>query len=138
MTTTKITKRERFESIKALCEYVGSVEGFDIDGIVEFCDKEMATLANRAEKAKERAAEKRAQGDELQVAVLNALTDEFATRADVFERVMAMEGVDPETTIAKVGYRLTALVNAGKATKGEASVVGEDGKTKKLAAYALA
>lgn len=133
MTTTKITKRERFESIKALCEYVGSIEGFDIDGIVEFCDKEMATLANRAEKAKERAAEKRAQGDELQVAVLNALTDEFATRDEITARI---EGED--VTVAKVGYRLTQLVKNGQAEKGEANVPNDEGKTRKVSVYKLA
>lgn len=133
MTTVKITKRERYESIKALVEAVGAVEGIDTDGIVAFCDKEIAALATRAEKAKERAAEKRAEGDELQAAVLAALTDEPATRQDVFERI---EGED--VTLAKVGYRLTALTKAGLAVKSEVVVEGEDGKSKKLAAYALA
>lgn len=133
MTTVKVTKRERYESIKALIEAVGAVEGIDTDGIVAFCDKEIATLDTRAEKAKERAAEKRAEGDELQAAVLAALTDEPASRQEVTDRI---EGED--VTLAKVGYRLTALVKQGLAVKEEIAVTGEDGKSKKVAAYRLA
>lgn len=133
MTTVKVTKRERYESIKALVEAVGAVEGIDTDGIVAFCDKEIATLDTRAEKAKERAAEKRAEGDELQAAVLAALTDEPASRQEVTDRI---EGED--VTLAKVGYRLTALVKQGLAVKEEIAVTGEDGKSKKIAAYRLA
>lgn len=133
MTTVKVTKRERYESIKALVEAVGAVEGIDTDGIVAFCDKEIATLDTRAEKAKERAAEKRAEGDELQAAVLAALTDEPASRQEVTDRI---EGED--VTLAKVGYRLTALVKQGLAVKEEIAITGEDGKSKKIAAYRLA
>ena len=129
----KITKKERFESIKALCAACGDVEGIDVDGIVEFCDKEIEALTTRASKAKERAAAKRAEGDELQAVVLAALTDEPATREEVTERI---EGDD--VSVAKVGYRLTALVSAGKAIKEEVTVEGEDGKTKRKAAYRLA
>lgn len=132
MTTVKVTKRERYESIKALVETVGAVEGIDTDGIVAFCDKEIATLDTRAEKAKERAAEKRAEGDELQAAVLAALTDELASRQEITDRI---EGED--VTLAKVGYRLTALVKQGLAVKEEIAVTGEDGKSKKVAAYRL-
>ena len=132
MTTVKVTKRERYESIKALVEAVGAVEGIDTDGIVAFCDKEIATLDTRAEKAKERAAEKRAEGDELQAAVLAALTDEPASRQEVTDRI---EGED--VTLAKVGYRLTALVKQGLAVKEEIAVTGEDGKSKKIAGYRL-
>ena len=132
MTTVKVTKRERYESIKALVEAVGAVEGIDTDGIVAFCDKEIATLDTRAEKAKERAAEKRAEGDELQAAVLAALTDEPASRQEVTDRI---EGED--VTLAKVGYRLTALVKQGLAVKEEIAVTGEDGKSKKVAGYRL-
>ena len=133
MTTVKVTKRERYESIKALVEAVGAVEGIDTDGIVAFCDKEIATLDTRAGKAKERAAATRAEGDELQAAVLAALTDEPASRQEVTDRI---EGED--VTLAKVGYRLTALVKQGFAVKEEIAVTGEDGKSKKVAAYRLA
>ena len=118
----------------ALCETVCAVEGFDMDGIVAFCQKEVDALAARAQKAKDRAAEKRAEGDELQAAVLKALTDELATRQEIADRV------DPsyEASVAKIGYRLTSLVKAGKAIKEEVTVAGEDGKNKRIAAYRLA
>lgn len=129
----KVTKRERYESIKALCEAVGEVDGFDMAGIMAFCDKEIATLGTRAEKAKERAAIKRAEGDELTERVFNVLTDEPSTRDDITERLG-----DADVSVAKVTYRLTTLVKAGRAVKTEASVTGADGKAKKVSVYALA
>ena len=55
------------------------------------------------------------------------------TRTEVFDRLG-----DPETSVAKVGYRLTALVAAGKAVKSEVVADGTDGKSHKYAAYSLA
>lgn len=131
MTTVKITKKDYYNAIIALAR--GEEVAVDVDSIVAFCEKEINALATRAEKAKERAAEKRAEGDELQAAVLAALTDEPATRQDVAARI---EGED--VTVAKVGYRLTQLVKAGHAVKEDLTVVGEDGKNKKVAGYRLA
>lgn len=131
--TVKITKKDRFASIKALCEAIGAMDGFDIAGIMEFCDKEVALLDARAEKSKERAAQKRAEGDELQAAVYAVLTDEPMTRDQVFEALG-----DTDASIAKVGFRLNALAEAGKANKVTVSVVNEAGKTSKKVAYSLA
>lgn len=131
--TSKITKRERYESIMALCDTLGTMDGFDLDGIMEFCQKEIDTLGARAEKAKERAAAKRAEGDELQAAVLAALTDEFATRDEITARI---EG--DEVTLGKVGYRLTQLVKNGDAIKDEMTVAGENGKNRRVTVYKLA
>lgn len=131
MTTVKITKKDYYNAIIALAR--GEEVAVDVDSIVAFCEKEINALATRAEKAKERAAEKRAEGDELQAAVLAALTDEPATRQDVTNRI---EGED--ISLAKVGYRLTTLVKQGLAVKEEIAVTGEDGKSKKMAAYRLA
>ena len=135
MSTVKITKRERYESIIELAKLAedNGFEGFDLEGISAFCQKEIVALDNRAEKARERAAAKRAEGDELQNAVFEALTDELATRQDIADR---LEGED--ISLAKVGYRLTSLVREGKAVKEEISVAGEDGKSKRVAAYKLA
>ena len=131
MNTPKITKKDYFHAIIALVN--GDACDIPGDDIVAFCDKEIAALDTRAAKAKERAAAKRAEGDDLQAAVLGVLTDEPMTRTEVFDALG-----DPDTSVAKVGYRLTALVAAGKAVKSEAVVTGEDGKSKKLAAYSLA
>ena len=122
---TKMTEREIYEGLKA-----GTL---DQETINAFCDKKIAALDHRNEKAKERAAAKREAGDELMEAVFEALTDEPQTRADVTARI---EG--DEITVSKVGYRLSALVKAGRAVKEEVSVEGEDGKSKKVAAYRLA
>ena len=129
----KITKRERYESIKALCDMVGDPKGIDVAGIVAFCDKEIETLDARAEKAKERAAIKRAEGDELLEIVYNALTDEFETRDAITERIG-----DENISVAKVTYRLTSLVKAGRAVKDETNVTEADGKNRRVSVYKLA
>ena len=132
--TVKTTKRDRFEEIKTLCELVGETDQVDVEGIVAFCDKEIETLDSRAEKARVRAAEKRAAGDELQTAVFEALTDEPATRDEIAARL------DPsfEASVAKVGFRLTALVKNGQAVKEETNITKEDGKTHRVNVYKLA
>ena len=134
--TVKITKRERFEALKAVVEMgaQNGFEGFDFDGLIAFCDKEIDTLDSRAEKARERAAEKRAAGDELQAAVLEVLTDEPATRDEITDRLDASLGA----TVAKVGFRLTSLVKNGQVIKEEANVVKEDGKNHRVNVYKLA
>lgn len=131
MNTPKITKKDYYNAIIAMAQ--GKNFTLDADKIVTFCEKEINTLTVRAEKAKARAAEKRAEGDELQAAVLAVLTDEPATRQEVTDR---LDGDD--ITLAKVGYRLTALTKTGFAVKEEIIVTDENGKTKKMAAYRLA
>lgn len=131
MDNVKITKRDKFEMIKTMCAYV-DVDGIDTDMIIDFCNAEIAAMDKRAMQSRERAAEKRA-ADTLIDAVYAALNDEFATRAEITERV----GGD-DVTVAKVGYRLTSLVKDGKAVKDEATVVGEDGKNKRVSVYKLA
>lgn len=129
----KVTKRERYEAIKTLCSMAENVGDLDIDGIIAFCDKEIETLDARAEKAKERAAIKRAEGDELMEIVYNALTDEFESRDTITARIN-----DENITAAKVTYRLTSLVREGRAVKDEATVAGADGKNRRISVYKLA
>ena len=70
MTTEKITKREMFEAIKGLAES-GALHMFDFnenisdEAVAEFCANEIDLLDKKTAKAKERAAAKRAEGDEL-------------------------------------------------------------------------
>lgn len=124
-----ITKREKFEAIKAMLE-TGACE-IDVDVLVEFCDKEIESLDTKAVKAKERAAAKKAEADTLLEAVAGALTDEFRTIADI------TADVDSEdATVSKVTYRLTKLTEAGRAEKTEISVAGANGgKARKVKAY---
>lgn len=121
MAETKITKIEMYGMIKEACA--------DNEQIVEFCDKEIAALEAKAEKAKLRAAAKKAEGDELRSVVASVLTSEPMIAEDV---LAAIEGVE-DLTKAKVIARLTQLVKAGEAVKSEVIVDG-----KKRMAYALA
>ena len=124
VTEKKITKRDRFEEIKTLL--AGNA------GIVEFCDNEIALLDGKADKAKARAAKKKADGDALQDEVAALLTGDFQTIDAI------MEGItDAEATKAKVQARLTKLVNAGVAIKDQVSVTVDGKKTKRMA-YSIA
>lgn len=121
----KITKKQSYEMLLDIV----SNSDVELKGeMVEFINKEIATIDARAEKAKERAAAKREAGDELREAVKSVLTDELQT-ADAI--LVQLDG--EELTKQKVIARLTQLVNAGVATKED--VKTEDNKTVK--AYKL-
>lgn len=121
----KMTKAMWFEEIKAV------VEASDYerkDDAIEFIDKQLELIASKAEKARERAAKTKAEGDELREAVRAVLTDEFQTIDDIVAQI-AEEGV----TKAKVTARLTQLVKAEMAEKDQ--VKADDGR--KVMAYRL-
>ena len=121
----KMTKAMWFEEIKAV------VEASDYerkDEAAEFIDKQLELIASKAEKARERAAKTKAEGDELREAVRAVLTDEFQTIDDIVAQV-AEEGV----TKAKVTARLTQLVKAEMAEKDQ--IKADDGR--KVMAYRL-
>ena len=125
----KITKREMYEAIIEMVN--GGEMKYDATEFVAFCENEIALLDKKAVKAKERAAVKRAEGDELTAAVEAVLSDEFEVIADIAARV---EGED--VTVAKVTYRLGQLVKAGKAEKTEMTLAGKEGqKARKVVAY---
>ena len=135
----KITKREMFEAIKGIAES-GALHMFDFNenisdkAVAEFCANEIALLDKKAEKAKERAATKRAEGDALTDAVRGALTGEFESIADIAARI---EGED--VTVSKVQYRLTQLVKAGEAEKEQITVPAtETTKARKIMGYRIA
>lgn len=125
----KITKREMYE---AIAEAMKSGQcKFDPDEVIKFCQNEITLLDKKAAKAKETAAKKRAEGDELTDAVRAALGDEFESIATITERI---QGED--VTVSKVTYRLTQLVKNGEAEKQEISVPGGEGqKARKIMGY---
>lgn len=135
----KITKREMFEAIKGLAES-GALHMADFNeaisdtAVAEFCEKEIALLDKKAAKAKENAAKKRAEGDELTDAVRAALsTETFEPIAEIAARI---EG--PDVTVSKVTYRLTQLVKNNEAEKQEIEVAGGEGqKKRKIQGYRL-
>ena len=128
----KITKREMFEAIIALA--TGGEMKYEAEAFVNFCENEISLLDKKAAKAKERAATKKAEGDELTEAVRAAMsTEEFEPIADIAARI---EGED--VTVAKVQYRLTQLVKNGEAEKEQITVSGGEGqKARKIMAYKL-
>jgi hypothetical protein len=111
----KMTKVQKFELIKELCA--------DNEIVVAFCEDEIAALNKKAEKAKVRAAEKRAAGDELYAAVLECVGTEPITA----EAVLALfENADGELTVAKVRARLSQGVQNGVLNKAPVKVDGKD------------
>ena len=114
----KVTKKEYYVMLKEVVEKSNSENK---DELVEFIEKQITLLDNKAAKAKERAAEKRAEGDELRALVEATLTDEYQTITDITEQID-----NEDVTKAKVTARLTQLVKDGLAVKEEAKT--EDGK----------
>lgn len=103
-----------------------------MDQLKAFAEKEIAHLDKKAAKAKETAAKKRAEADELQNAVEAALSDtDFEPIAVIAGRI---DGED--VTVSKVTYRLTQLVKNGAAEKQEIAVpTGDGNKTRKIMGY---
>lgn len=121
----KKTKAMQFAEIK---EVIAAVEVEGRDEMVAFLDEQIASLAAKAEKAKERAAARKAEGDELRAVVKSVLTDEAQTIDAI---VAQIEGED--VSKAKVTARLSQLVKTEEAVKEMVSVEG-----RKLTAYKLA
>lgn len=121
--TDKLTDRKIYTAIVE-----GTFEDLDVDTIVAWAQKKIDQLDHKAEKAKENAAKKKAEGDALTEAVLAAVTSEFETIADIAARI---EGED--VTASKIAYRLNAQAKAGKLEKGEMTLAGEKGKRKVVA-----
>lgn len=121
----KTTKRDYYEMLKEIVLNT-NVEG--ATELVEFIDKQVSLIDSKAEKAKARNAEKKANGDELREVVQNVLTDEFQTIDAIVSQI---EG--EEITKAKITARLTSLVKNGIAEKTDV----KDDEGRKLKAYKL-
>lgn len=108
----KMTKKEMYSLIAELCA--------DNADVVAFCENEVAKLDAKAAKARVRAAERKAAGDELYAAVVSVLTAEPQTREAVFAQ---LDGED--LTVAKIGARLSQAVKNGVAAKDTIKVEGK-------------
>jgi hypothetical protein len=125
----KITKREKFEMLKEIIRGDVNVEmTVEQAELIDFLDAQINAIDVKAEKAKARNAEKKANGDELRDVVQSILTDELQTIDAI---VAQIEG--EEITKAKITARLTSLVKNGIAEKED--VKDEEGR--KLKAYKL-
>lgn len=124
----KMTKVEMYTAIVTFATEQGR------EDLVEFANHEIELLQNRAAKAKERAAAKAAEPDEMMHAIQAVLTAEPQT---VDQIVAALDNA--EYTKGKVVARLTKLVNGGSVVKSEVKVEKtETAKAHKVSAYALA
>ena len=121
----KVTKKENYEMLMEIVENSNSEMKAEL---VDFITKQIESIDAKAAKAKEKAAEKRAEGDELRAAVKAVLTEELQTAETILSQI---EG--EELTKAKIVARLTQLVKNGEASKEE--VKTEEGK--KIMAYRL-
>ncbi len=125
----KITKREKFEMLKEIIRGDVNVEmTVEQAELIDFLDAQIVAIDTKAEKAKARNAEKKANGDELRDVVQSVLTNELQTIDAI---VAQIEG--EEITKAKITARLTSLVKNGIAEKED--VKDEEGR--KLKAYKL-
>ena len=133
-TVEKMTKKETLEMIIGLIHDAYDLGEEKVEMAIEFCEKEIAALEKKAEKAKENAAKKKAEGDALLETVYDTLSeDEFETIAMIAKRV-AEE--DPEATVGKVQYRLGALAKDGRAEKSTIVIPAtEDTKMRKVVGY---
>ena len=118
MENKKLTKKDYYGMLKNI------ISTSDVDNKEEleaFIDRQVEIIDNKAEKAKERAAEKKAEGDELRAAIKSVLTEDYQSADDI---LVQLEGED--LSKAKIIARLTQLVNNGDAEKAQAKT--EDGK----------
>ena len=125
----KMTKMEKFQAIE---DILNTVDGENIDMLIEFVQAEQNALANKAAKAKAKAAEKKTEIDELGNAVMQVVTAEPQTRDEIFAN---FDGED--VSIAKVGARLTRLVELGLVAKTEVKVTNAAGKKTTKMAYSV-
>ena len=128
----KVTKKDVLVAIKALVPADAEFTVGDVvvtgEDVAAYADTTLAQLAAKAAKAKERATEKKAEGDALRDLVQGVLTNEYQTIADIAAQIDA-EGVTP----AKVTARLTQLVKIGFANKEQMKL--DDGR--KVMGYAV-
>ena len=129
----KLTKKQMFEGLIAY--FHGENVEIENEDFVEFCQDQIADLDKKAAKAKERAAAKKAESDELTDLVYSVLTDEYQTIADI--TVVVAETV-PDVSASKVTARLTKLFNTGVIEKEQISVEDSEGKKRKCMGYRLA
>ena len=127
----KITKKMNYEAIIAYIQ--GEDTAITEAQMIEFCEAQIADLAKKAAKAKERAAVKKAEGDVLTDLVYSVMTDEFQTGAEIASAVLAQLPEDTDVTASKVTARITKLVNAEAVVKEQVSVEVDGKKTKKMA-----
>lgn len=132
MEKTKITNKSRYAAI--INALTGAPCDIETDELVNFCERQIAAIGRKSEKARERAAEQRKVSDELTERIAAMLTDEPQTLGELAAAIG-----DEDITTSKVSARCSKLVKEGRAAKTEVTVPGTEGtKSRKLVAYTCA
>lgn len=129
MEEKKITNKEQYLKLKKYVWDGESEKTTEQAELLDFIESRIALIDNKAEKAREKAAEKKAAGDELRAVVKSVLTNEFQTADEITAQI---EGED--VSRAKIIARLGQLVKNEEAIKTDVKL--EDKRTVK--AYKLA
>lgn len=122
----KLTKKEVLLGIRTFIN--GEDTDVTLEDMVDYIDTTLAQLDKKAEKAAERAAKNKAEGDELRAKVFALVTDTPQTA----DEITASLG-DAEVSKAKVVARLTQLVKSEQVKKEETKI----GDSRKMV-YSLA
>lgn len=112
MENKKVTKKEYFEAIKAVVEGMDMVGEIPAEDVVKFCEAQIGQLDSRSEKAKAKAADKKAEGDALRAKIADLITDEWQTADEITAQVD-----EADISRQKVIARLTQLVTAQEIVK---------------------
>lgn len=132
MAKNSVTKKNVIEALMAM-DFVDDVKIGDVvvtpADIKETLEKSLASLENKAAKAKEKAAQKKVEGDEIRDKIEAVLGDKPKTIADIIAAV----DID-DLTPAKVTARMTQLVKLGRVDKEQVKV----GDNRKVMAYKIA
>jgi hypothetical protein len=129
-TTVKTTNKDRYMAILDILNAAHADEE-----LIGFVQKNIDALDAKADRAKAKAAEKKAAGDALREAVYNALPEDKSYMS-VADLLVEFED-DEEITKGKIVNRLTQLKNAGMIVADVAKVPGVDGgKAKTITVYA--
>ena len=129
--TTKLTDRKIYEAIMD-----GKLDTLDTDAIAAWAEKKIAQLDHKAEKAKEIAARKRSEGDELAAAVMAAVGDadgatvrpEQIDIASVYRNIVIAQGPAGSNGVcAALGASTVEHADVG-GVEGAAQVAVRDGR----------
>lgn len=113
----KITKEDMFNKILTLLPKEKDV--------VEFCNAELETMRGKADRAKERAEERRCDKDELSNIIYNVLK-ESEVQLSIAEIVWHASTCTSElVTTGKVAYRVNAMCRNGLIKKDDLKVFGK-------------
>lgn len=132
----KETTEKKVTKAQVLAVIGANIENFDFkntditaEDVIAYVESTLEQMKVKNEKAKERAAEKRRETDELRKAVLAVVTDELQVADDI---LAALDKED--VTKSMVTSRLAQLIKDGEVTKEQVKLEGG----KRAMAYKLA